>query len=94
VKEATTSLYEIERDVRLPKDDRDQATAECVRLSAKLPTPQGLDELTDLGGCPVTVRGYGLGQTPGRQVGVNGTHVPDLRLSFEGKRLTSKEKEL
>lgn len=94
VKEATTSLYEIERDIRLPRNNRDEAMVECVRLSAELPTPQGLDELTSLGGCPVTVRGYGLRQAPTREVGVDGAHVPDLRLSAERKKLTSKEKEL
>jgi hypothetical protein len=94
VKEATTTLYEIERDTRVSKTDRDDARAECVRLSAKLPTPQGLDELTDLGGCPVTVRGYGLGRTSTKHVGVEEPHVPNLRLCSERRRLTGKEKEL
>jgi hypothetical protein len=94
VKEATTSLYEIERDPRLRRTSREEAKAECVRLSAKLPTPRGLDELADLGGCPVTVRGYGLGRTSTQQVGVEGTHVPNHRPWAERGRLTGKEKEL
>jgi hypothetical protein len=60
IKESTTKLYETERDRRRPAQERDIARAECVRLSASLGPPQGLDELDMLGGCKVEVRGYGL----------------------------------
>jgi hypothetical protein len=62
VKEATTRLYEVERDTRSPGVERDLARAECVRLSTALETPRGLDELASLGECRVEVRGYGLGR--------------------------------
>jgi hypothetical protein len=60
VKEATTKLYEIERDRRRPRHERDVARAECVRLSASLVPPHGLTELRTLGQCTVDVRGYGV----------------------------------
>jgi hypothetical protein len=66
IKEATTRLYEVERDRSLPRPDRDAARAECVRLSATLEQPPGLDRLTSLGGCEVYVRGYGLGRRTGK----------------------------
>jgi predicted RNA binding protein YcfA (HicA-like mRNA interferase family) len=71
VKESTTRLYETERDRRRPPQERDTARAECVRLSASLAPPQGLDELDMLAGCKVEVRGYGLegGAAPVADVG-------------------------
>jgi hypothetical protein len=81
VKEATTRPYEVERDERRPKPEREVARGECIRLSESLPTPRGLDHLTELGGCPVTVRGYGLDRNPDRPSGTtspqqSGEHRP------------------
>ena len=66
VKQATTRPYEIERDRRNSRAVRFKARYECIQLSAALKTPRGLDRLTDLGGCAVTVRGYGLGRANGK----------------------------
>ncbi|MDX6280739.1 MAG: hypothetical protein QOH03_1810 [Kribbellaceae bacterium] len=77
VKESTTRLYETERDRRRPAQERDAARAECVRLSASLTPPDGLEELKTLGECEVEVRGYGLGRvaTPVAEVEAQGGRV-------------------
>jgi hypothetical protein len=68
VKEATTGPYELARNEKLPRAVREQARRECIRLADSLPSPLGLEQLTELAGCPVRVEGYGLarGQTTGR----------------------------
>lgn len=60
VKETTTRLYEVNRDPSRPPHEREQAQLECVRLSDQLAVPAGLDELAELGGCPVQIRRYGI----------------------------------
>jgi hypothetical protein len=58
VKEATTPWYEIERDARSCPEQRTAARQECVRLSATLQEPPGIDTLTELGGLRVAVSNY------------------------------------
>jgi hypothetical protein len=58
VKEATTSWYEIERAARSSPEERTAARRECVRLSATLQDPPGIDTLTELGGLRVAVSNY------------------------------------
>jgi hypothetical protein len=58
VKEATTPWYEIERDARSSPEERTAARRECVRLSATLQEPPGIDTLTELGGLRVAVSNY------------------------------------
>ncbi|TDD42331.1 hypothetical protein E1263_42240 [Kribbella antibiotica] len=70
VKEGTTRPYEIARDRNLSPVIRDQARLEAVRLTETLKTPPGLAELTELGGCPVRVAGYGLGRESQRALPV------------------------
>lgn len=60
VKAATTELYLIERDPRQTKQARDSARQACIALSATMTQPAGIDQLEELGGVPVTVRGYGM----------------------------------
>jgi hypothetical protein len=90
IKEATTRSYEIERDERRPKPERELARGEGIRLSESLPTPRGLDQLTELGGCLVTVRGYGLDRNPDRPSGTtspqqSGDHRPGIRRRADRK---------
>ncbi|MFC9690461.1 hypothetical protein ACFTSF_18075 [Kribbella sp. NPDC056951] len=59
VKEQTTSLYEIERDLDQPRDVRGAARRECIELSHAMTQPAGIDELTELGGIPVRAISYG-----------------------------------
>ncbi|MGW5193740.1 hypothetical protein ACWEOO_31120 [Kribbella sp. NPDC004138] len=60
VKDATTRPYELARDDELPRVVREQARLECIRLTACLPNPVGLDQLSSLIDFPVSVQGYGL----------------------------------
>ena len=60
VKETTTRLYEVNRDPDRPPHEREEAQLECVRLSDQLRVPAGLNELTELGGCPVQLRRFGI----------------------------------
>jgi len=59
VKDRTTSLYEIERDVDQPPEVRAAARRECIELSSAMTQPAGIDELTELGGVAVRTIGYG-----------------------------------
>jgi hypothetical protein len=59
VKHRTTEFYEIERDPRHPKSVRDEARRVCVRLSAEMTKPAGIDDLAELQGVPVEARSYG-----------------------------------
>lgn len=59
VKEQTTSLYEIERDVDQPPEVRAAARRECIELSSAMTQPAGIDELTELGGVAVHTISYG-----------------------------------
>jgi hypothetical protein len=68
VKEATTVLYSVERDLDRPQSEREAARAECVHLSETLAMPPGLAGLTTIGGVPVDVRGYGLPRRADRAV--------------------------
>lgn len=46
--------YEIYRDASAPKRSRREARQECVRRSARIATPEGLDLLTEIGGVNVS----------------------------------------
>ncbi|WP_328991749.1 hypothetical protein OG394_36110 [Kribbella sp. NBC_01245] len=59
VKARTTRLYEVERDPRQPGQRRSEARAECIRLSAEMATPTGIEQLTELHGVAVAARCYG-----------------------------------
>ncbi|WP_328327817.1 hypothetical protein OHA70_01930 [Kribbella sp. NBC_00382] len=58
IKEATTPYYEIERSADATLGQRAVARQECVRLSATLVAPRGIDNLQALGGQPVEVNNY------------------------------------
>lgn len=58
VKEATTPYYEIERSAGATLSQRKAARMECVRLSATLAAPRGIDNLKVLGGMSVEVNNY------------------------------------
>jgi hypothetical protein len=58
VKEATTPYYEIERSADATLSQRSAARQECVRLSATLAAPFGIDNLKVLGGERVEVNNY------------------------------------
>ncbi|MGW1343670.1 hypothetical protein ACWCOV_21660 [Kribbella sp. NPDC002412] len=94
VKEATTAPYVIERDANRPRAEPELARAECIRLSAGLPMPRGLDDLTELGGCPVTVRGYGLGRDARRPPRNGAAPATDGRRAFDAAPDVRKELEL
>ncbi|MFC0629098.1 hypothetical protein [Kribbella deserti] len=64
VKALTTRLYEIERDPRQPRQQREQARRECVRLSAAMALPAGIERFTELHGTPVAARCYGRRANP------------------------------
>lgn len=90
VKESTTKLYEVERDRKRPRHERNAARAECVRLSASLMPPQGLTELRTLGQCKVDVRGYGLGESVPSAQGESeggGSLRPEHQRNFERGRM-------
>ncbi|MEV6416553.1 hypothetical protein [Kribbella sp. NPDC051718] len=94
VKEATTKPYEVERDERRSKPERELARGECIRLSESLPTPPGLDRLVELGGCPVTVRGYGLDRNPDRPNATTSPHQSSDRRQGVVRRADRKGQEL
>lgn len=50
--------YELERDMDLDWEERAAARGRMEKLSASVPTPAGLDELTHLGDVPVRARAY------------------------------------
>ncbi|WBQ07038.1 hypothetical protein [Kribbella sp. CA-293567] len=58
VKEATTPYYEIERSADATLSQRAAARQECVRLSATLAAPRGIDGLKVLGGIRLEVNNY------------------------------------
>jgi hypothetical protein len=58
IKEATTPYYEIERSADATLEQRAVARQECVRLSATLAAPRGIDNLEALGGLRVEVNNY------------------------------------
>ncbi|MEU8224468.1 hypothetical protein [Kribbella sp. NPDC048915] len=58
VKDLTTPWYRIERSADATPDERGAARQRCVEASATLRTPQGIDELTTLGGKRVAVTNY------------------------------------
>lgn len=64
VKEATTPWYEVERSARSSAEERTAARQECVRLSATLEDPPGIDSLVELGGRRVAVTNYSRSNTP------------------------------
>jgi hypothetical protein len=94
VKEATTRPYEVERDERRAKPERELARGECILLSESLPTPRGLNQLTELGGCPVTVRGYGLDSNPERPNGTTSPQQSSERRAGAVRRADRKGQEL
>jgi hypothetical protein len=59
VKERTTPLYEIERDIDQEPAVRDAARRECIALSDQMTHPAGIDDLRELGGVTVRAIGYG-----------------------------------
>jgi hypothetical protein len=59
VKARTTPLYLIERDPEQPRDKRNDARSAAIALSAQMRQPEGIDNLTTLGGVPVVIRVYG-----------------------------------
>ncbi|WP_132151724.1 hypothetical protein [Kribbella antiqua] len=59
VKERTTPLYEIERDVQQDPVARDAARRECIALSDQMSQPAGIDDLKELGGVEVRAISYG-----------------------------------
>lgn len=75
VKEQTTSLYEIERDLDQPPEVRAAARRECIELSSAMTQPAGIDELAELGGVPVRAISYGkqAGRSTSSQ---SATHSP------------------
>jgi hypothetical protein len=73
VKEATTPYYEVERSADATADERTAARRECIRLSATLIDPRGIEGLAEIGDCRVAVNNYsdsraktGSGHQPGR----------------------------
>ncbi|GAA1547198.1 hypothetical protein [Kribbella lupini] len=66
VKERTTHEYGIERDRDQPRKARDAAREKCVRWSAEMTQPLGIDELQVLGGVKVDRRCYGGKRPTGR----------------------------
>jgi hypothetical protein len=58
VKELTTPFYEIERSAQATIAQREEARRECIRLSATLPAPTGIDQLGALAGHTVEVKNY------------------------------------
>jgi hypothetical protein len=66
VKERTTREYEIERDRDQPRSARDAARDKCIRWSAGMTQPAGIDDLEVLGGVTVDQRRYGGKRPTGR----------------------------
>lgn len=58
VKELTTPYYEVERSAHATVAERKEARRECIRLSATLAAPAGIDQLPELGSRPVEVKNY------------------------------------
>lgn len=50
--------YEIERDRRNPYAAREAAQARMTKRSSTIPTPSGLEDLTDIGGVPLVEKPY------------------------------------
>lgn len=68
VKDRTHLDYEAARDTATPAGRRAELRAKMVRNWARLPTPEGLDEMTMLGGCRVMVKVYpGGAKTPSKK---------------------------
>jgi hypothetical protein len=58
VKELTTPYYEVERSAQATIDQREAARRECIRLSATLAAPTGIDQLEALAGHTVEAKNY------------------------------------
>lgn len=58
LKDDTHVDYEKARDTRVPAAERAALTENMAARWAKIPTPAGLTELTELGGCAVTPKRY------------------------------------
>ncbi|TCC18227.1 hypothetical protein [Kribbella speibonae] len=58
IKEMTTPWYEIERSATATLEERAEARQRSVEASKTLKPPQGIDELTKLGGTRVQVNNY------------------------------------
>ncbi|MGY4771975.1 hypothetical protein ACXC9Q_34155 [Kribbella sp. CWNU-51] len=58
IKELTTQWYEIDRSAHATDDERTAARQKCVEASAQLRPPDGIDDLTELGGKRVAVNNY------------------------------------
>lgn len=58
VKELTTPYYEVERSAQATIAEREAARRECIRLSATLTAPAGIDQLDVLAGHTVEVKNY------------------------------------
>jgi hypothetical protein len=58
VKEATTEWYETVRSATSTESQRAEARRRSTEASAALAAPEGIDELTELGGRPVVVENY------------------------------------
>lgn len=58
LKDDTHVDYEKARDTRVPAAERAALTENMAARWAKIPTPAGLAELTELGGCAVTPKRY------------------------------------
>ncbi|TCN53368.1 RelA/SpoT family protein [Rhodococcus sp. SMB37] len=58
VKDDTHVDYERARDTGVPAAERAALIEKMTARWAQVPTPPGLAELTDLGGCPVTPKNY------------------------------------
>jgi hypothetical protein len=76
VKEATTKWYEIERSALRTSEERTAARANCVQLSATLPPPSDIEDLTALGGRTVAVRNYSDSRESGGQTAAVGSTAP------------------